>query len=125
MLKSHRIISRYAQGANSVSTHQLPGESDEGREFRALKTISKDSSDLNAAVYSLEVHDVDKDSDYIDPINWFGILVPQSLKTARERYEKAIELVVELANIEHQLKVNYELLDKLKTIKVSFENTEE
>jgi hypothetical protein len=47
------------------------------------------------------------------------------LKTARERYEKAIELVIESANVEQRLKKNLQLIDKLKSVKFDFENTEE
>lgn len=108
-----------------MSMSQLPAESDEGREFNALKTIFRTKAHLEVAEYELRQHSVDKESDRVEPINWFGILVPQSLKTARDRYEKAIELVVESANVQQRLQKNYQLLDKLRTIKVSFENTEE
>lgn len=104
---------------------QLPAESEDTREFKALKTIARKQTELESAEFELETHPVDKESDHIEPINWFGILVPQSLKTARERYEKAIELVIESANVEQRLKKNYDLIDKLKTIKSDFENTEE
>lgn len=108
-----------------MSASQLPAESDDAREFNALKTISRCKTDLDSSEFELEKHPVDKDSSHVDPVNWFGILVPQSLKTARDRYEKATELVIESANVEQRLRKNYELLDKLKTIKVNFENTEE
>lgn len=108
-----------------MSTSQLPAESEEGREFSALKTIYRTKDHLEAIEYELKQHSVDKKTDRVEPINWFGILVPQSLKTARDRYEKAIELVVESVNLQQRLQKNYQLLDKLKTIKVSFENTEE
>ena len=104
---------------------KLPAESEEAREFFALKTVTRSPNDLNSQEFHLEKHPVDKETDHIDPINWFGILVPQTLRTARERYEKATELVIESVNIEQRLKKNYELLDKLKTIKLKFENTEE
>lgn len=108
-----------------MSSSQLPGESEDAREFKALKTISRSKNDLESSEFELEIHSVDKDTDHVDPVKWFGILVPQSLKTARDRYEKATELVIESANVEQRLRKNYELLDKLKTIKVNFENTEE
>lgn len=108
-----------------MSASQLPAESDEAREFKALKTLTRLQTDLDSAEFELETHAVDKASDHVEPINWFGILVPQSLKTARDRYEKALELVVEAANIEQQLKKNCQLLEKLKSIKVGFETIEE
>jgi hypothetical protein len=108
-----------------VSASQLPAESEDAREFKALKTISRAKNNLDSPEFALEKHSIDKDTDHVDPVKWFGILVPQSLKTARDRYEKATELVVESVNVEQRLRKNYELLDKLKTIKINFENTEE
>lgn len=119
------FTSRYAKGPNTVSKSQIPAESEEAREFSALKTISRSENDFNSPEFSLDKHPINKDTDHVDPINWFGILVPQSLKTARDRYDKATELVIESVNVEQRLKKNYELLDKLKTIKYNFENTEE
>lgn len=113
------------QGPNTVSVSQLPAESDEGNEFKALKTISRLPTDQNAPEFELETHKVDKEADYVDPMNWFGILVPQSLKTARDRYEKAVELVIESANVEQRLKKNYQLFENLKRIKADFKEAEE
>lgn len=92
-----------------------------------LKTIShsRDSSELGAIHFSLESHAIDKDSGRVDPQKWFGILIPQTLKTAKERYEKSIELVIESANVEQKLRKNMELIAKLKSIKSQFEKTEE
>lgn len=117
------LYSRYAQGPQTVTMSQLPSE--DGREFNALKTIKRTNNEFDAPEFDLELHDVDKETDHVEPINWFGILVPQSLRTAQDRYEKAIELVVESANVEQRLKKNYQLIDKLKSIKVEFENSEE
>lgn len=108
-----------------MSTSQLPAESDEGREFNALKTIYRTKANLETVLYELKQHSVDKEFNRVEPINWFGILVPHSLRSARDRYEKAIELSVESANVQQRLQKNYQLLDKLKTIKVSFGNHEE
>lgn len=72
--------------------------------------------------FELEIHSVDKDSGRIEPIHWFGILIPQFLKTARDRYEKATELVIQSINIEQQLKKNCDILSKLKSIRNVHEN---
>jgi len=42
---------------------------------------------------------------YKNPINWFGLLVPQNLRQAQSEFSKAMELIVELANIVHQMEV--------------------
>lgn len=116
---------RYAQGANSVSVAKIPADSNDAREFKALKTLTKLQNHLEASQFELETHVVDKESNHVEPINWFGILVPQSLKTARDRYENAIELVIESVNVQQRLKKNCQLLEKLKCIKVYFESDEE
>lgn len=58
-------------------------------------------------------------------MKWFGILLPQSLKTAKEKYEKATELAIESANVEQKLQKNFNLIKKLKSIKKEFETSEE
>jgi hypothetical protein len=58
-------------------------------------------------------------------MKWFGILIPQSLKTAKEKFEKATELVIESANVEQKLRKNLELIEKLKSVKKEFEIAEE
>lgn len=75
--------------------------------------------------FALDVHEVDKETSHVDPINWFGILIPQTLRTARDRYEKAIELSVESANVRQHIVRNCDLIRKLKSIKYSFETSEE
>lgn len=112
-----------------MSVSQLPAGSDDAREFCALRTVSRNNNDMETPEFALECpwecHEIDKESDHVEPIRWFGILVPQSLKTARDSYEKAIELVIESANVEQRLKKNYRLLSKLKSIKSEFELIEE
>ncbi|CAG9802128.1 unnamed protein product [Chironomus riparius] len=114
---------RYTQGSNSVSTTQLPSE-DEEKEFKALRTVERNENDI-AVQFTLESHEIDKDNDYIDPMLWFGILTPQTLKTAREKYQKAIELSVESANVRQRIAKNTELIQKLKIVKQQFETSEE
>jgi len=43
-----------------------------------------------------------------DPIRWFGILVPRSLKLSQKKFKSCLDLVVEIANL--QLEV-----DRLQT----------
>ncbi|XP_070492773.1 coiled-coil domain-containing protein 115-like [Chironomus tepperi] len=114
---------RYTQGSSSVSITQLPTE-DEEKEFKALRTVERNEDDT-AMQFTLESHEIDKDNDYIDPMHWFGILTPQTLKTARDKYQKAIELSVESANVRQRIAKNTELIQKLKYVKLQFETNEE
>lgn len=75
--------------------------------------------------FELETHEIDKETSHIDPINWFGILIPQTLKTARDQFDKAVELSIESANVRQHIVRNCELIKKLKSIKAAFEKSEE
>ncbi|XP_074537974.1 coiled-coil domain-containing protein 115 [Halichoeres trimaculatus] len=50
-----------------------------------------------------------------DPLKWFGILVPQSLKQAQSSFKQVIELSAEIANLQIAvLKTRQELTDSMK-----------
>ena len=44
-----------------------------------------------------------KKSDSDDPLKWFGILVPSSLKQSQKCFQKAVERSVECANIQNEI----------------------
>lgn len=92
--------SRYIQGPHTVSISQLPTENT--NDFNALKTVIKTEGEIHDE-RQLSVHEVDKENGYIDTIRWFGVLVPRSLHLAQERFNQAVELVVECANIQTKL----------------------
>lgn len=103
--------SRYIQGPQTVSQTQLPTEN--SSDFSALRTVSRsadDSSCLDSDAFQLNVQKVDKEMGFIDTIRWFGILVPRSLHSAQESFNRAIELVVESANIQLRLNKTIRLL---------------
>ena len=91
---------RYMKGANFVSSVQLPDE--DYKEFNALASIKKNAED-ECVNLQLEKHPVDKENDYIDPLRWFGILVPTSLQMARDKFSRSLDYVVEAANIQIEL----------------------
>lgn len=99
--------SRYIDGAQSVSKSRLPTEN--SVDFNALKTVIKTDDPQNSPIVSdsneleLSVQTVDKSNGFIDPIRWFGVLVPRSLQLAQERFNRAIEMVIESANIQLKL----------------------
>lgn len=39
----------------------------------------------------------------VDPIKWFGFLVPNSLKQSQKCFQKAVELSVECANVQNEI----------------------
>lgn len=91
--------SRYIDGAQSVTGSRLPTEN--SAHFKALKTVNESENvELNL---ELNVQKADKANGFIDPIRWFGVLVPRSLQLARDRFNRAIEITVECANIQLKL----------------------
>lgn len=95
--------SRYIEGAQSVTKSRLPTEN--STEFSALKTVTESqTTTFHSNQLVLNVRSVDKESGFIDPIRWFGVLVPRSLQLARDRFNRAVEMAVECANV--QLKLN-------------------
>ena len=109
---------RYIQGTNSVSTSQLPTENT--TEFAALVKVTETESDnIQQKELILQKSAVNKDSGHIDPMRWFGLLVPRSLIFAKERFIMSIELAVECANIQRELLNVIYYLGKLKNVKQS------
>lgn len=94
--------SRYIQGAQSAAVSKLPTEN--SNEFNALKRVARPEDALGDGHLELATYKVDKDNGFIDPLRWFGILVPRSLQTAQEQFNAALNYVVEAANI--NLKLN-------------------
>lgn len=107
--------SRYTNGAQTVSIAQLPTKN--SNEFNALATVTNDSEHSSTAnCFKINRHPVDKGSGYVEPLKWFGILTPQSLLTAQQRFQNAIEYVCECANI--QVNVMQIVLNILKLKKI-------
>lgn len=94
--------SRYIQGPQSVSLSKLPTEN--SADFNALKTLTKVDSGINER-HEFELHkqEIDKDNGFVDPIRWFGVLVPRSLQMAQQHFNLAVEIIVECANIQLKL----------------------
>ncbi|EDV35282.1 uncharacterized protein Dana_GF11637 [Drosophila ananassae] len=85
-------------GSNSVSTAQIPTEN--SSEFNALCRIV-DSADGNGI--SVQRQAVDKNNGFVEPLNWFSVLPPMSLRNAATKFKDCIELVAESTNLQRQL----------------------
>lgn len=109
---------RYIQGQQSVSFAQLPTE--ESPEFNALKTVTRTNDEIDSLQFELQKHLISKDNNFPDPTRWFGVIIPQNLKSARDSFQKTIDLVIESANVEQRIKQNCTNYQKLKKIKETF-----
>lgn len=103
---------RYLKGQQTVSSNQLPSS-----EFRALSTLERDSGH-----WSLEKkHPVDKETGFVDPSRWFGVLVPQSLQLAKDKFRNCLFLIVEGANIRATIQQTIRQLLQLRSLKGALE----
>lgn len=111
----HLAKSRYIQGSQTVAQSKLPTEN--SAELNALKTIQrKHEADAHTDedTLALESHPVDKEKNFVDPLRWFGVLVPRSLHSAQENFNRVIQLSVECTNIQIKLQQATKYLFLLK-----------
>ncbi|RVE50433.1 hypothetical protein evm_004970 [Chilo suppressalis] len=108
----HLAKSRYIMGQNSVSTTRLPVES--SPEFSAstiCETVDEDG------VKQFKVAESNA-CNTINPLNWFGILVPQNMHRAQSIFQNTINFVVECVNIQMQIYENIQNIEVLKKYKL-------
>lgn len=80
----------------------------EDSDFKALSTVERQPAE---AGWVLEKqHSVDKDSGHVDPLRWFGVLVPRCLQLARDMFRNCLFLAVEGANIRKELQTTIKQL---------------
>lgn len=99
---------RYTLGKNAVSSAQLPTE--HSNEFDALVTTTRSPADAGTDLLANGVGELalqrsaaDKSAGRPDPLQWFGILLPQSMHGAQRMFARAIECSVQCANIQRSL----------------------
>ncbi|CAF4842161.1 unnamed protein product [Pieris macdunnoughi] len=103
--------SRYIMGQTAVSKERLPTEA--SSEFSALtrcETIEEDGE--------TKLKIVENDTNTVNPMHWFGVLVPQNLHKAKIMFQNALNFIVECANIQIQIQENLKNFDALKQYKV-------
>uniref|UniRef100_A0A1A9WJL2 Vacuolar ATPase assembly protein VMA22 n=1 Tax=Glossina brevipalpis TaxID=37001 RepID=A0A1A9WJL2_9MUSC len=111
---------RYVQGMQTVSVAQLPTENSEN--FRALcRVVEKnDEKAVSGCIIQLIRSAVEKSDGYYEPLHFFNILAPSSLRNAAEQYKKSITLLVESANIQREMLAVMENIENLKVLKKKF-----
>lgn len=99
--------SRYIMGQTSVSKERLPTEA--STEFSASTMCEATAEDGE-----IKIKVVKNDSNTVNPIHWFGVLVPQNLHKAKSIFQNALNFIVECANIQVQIQENMKNIDTLK-----------
>ncbi|KAG6456061.1 coiled-coil domain-containing protein 115 [Manduca sexta] len=104
----HLAKSRYIMGQSSVSTTRLPTES--SPDFAAstqCETIEEDGIKQFSLVEN-------NSEDTVNPLRWFGVLVPQNLHKAQSIFQNALNYVVECANVQLQIQENMKNIQAIK-----------
>lgn len=105
---------RFQQGGQSLSTAQIPTEN--SAEFNALCRVvyAEDTENKIIADVTAERHPVDKENGYVDPLHWFSVLPPMSLRNAVEKFKKSIELIAESTNLQRELNKVLNSINRLR-----------
>ncbi|KAK3920842.1 Coiled-coil domain-containing protein 115, partial [Frankliniella fusca] len=112
--------SRYIMGNRNVSSSQLPTE--ETAPFFALRKVESsylEDDGTKTPIFTLlinqplkktkstnapESQDCSEDTrPSPDPLQWFGVLVPQNLRVAQDSFQKAVDISIEIANLQSNL----------------------
>lgn len=108
---------RYNQGSQSISIAQIPTENSE--EFKALCHVEEETCKdvVSGSRKHLIRHQIDKAQRYVEPMHWFSVLAPMTLRNATDQFKKCVEHVVEAANIQTELLAVMDRIERLKQIK--------
>ncbi|KAJ2947484.1 hypothetical protein O0L34_g17270 [Tuta absoluta] len=98
--------SRYIMGQTSISATKLPTEG--SPEFSASTVCESTEED---GVTQLRAAKSERENT-VNPMHWFGVLVPQNLHLAKGIFQNAINHVVECVNVQLQI------VDNMKNISI-------
>lgn len=82
--------SRYISGDKTVSAAQIPGEDSV---VEAVMTVDRDYKNRLA---------VSRNEEGTNPMKWFGVLVPGSLRQSQQAFQKVLETAVDVVNIRRE-----------------------
>lgn len=105
---------KYIRSKESISVLQVPVDDERVVTLFELETKLTEETGKIIPNFDISLKSLDKDAEEIqDPIKWFGVLVPQSLRIAQKRFQESLYLAVRAANVQAELT---SVLDKLKSL---------
>ncbi|XP_011310083.1 coiled-coil domain-containing protein 115 [Fopius arisanus] len=107
---------RYIQGKESVGMLQVPQDTTITSLFN-LETSYLEENDEATPRFSINLKDKEAMREIQDPLKWFGVLVPQSLKTAQKRFQESVYLSAKISDIGSDLNVIAKNVETLKEVK--------
>ena len=97
--------------------------------MKAIKVVQIDCNDEADGFMLKEANDDEKDEETRegankrkgskgnDPLSWYGILTPQTLRNAQTNFTDALQVAVELADLKHKMMHCYQNYERLLQIK--------
>ncbi|KAH0568262.1 coiled-coil domain-containing protein 115-like [Cotesia glomerata] len=117
---------RYIRGKESVGLLQVPQDTTINSLFNLETKYTNDDTNKSITTVNFDISMKSKDNiENQDPIRWFGVLVPQSLKTAQKRFQESIYISAKIANIDAELETIRKNFDESKKLKNNLVNVEE
>lgn len=117
---------RYIRGKESVGLLQIPQDTTMNSLFNLETKYTNDDTNKSITTVNFDISMKSKNNiENQDPIWWFGVLVPQSLKTAQKRFQESIYISAKIANIDAELKTIRKDFDESKKLKNNLVNVEE
>lgn len=105
---------KYIRGKESISVLQIPVDDDRVVTLFELETKLTEETGKIVPNFDISLKKLDKIGNEIqDPIKWFGVLVPQSLRIAQKRFQESLYLIVRAANIQAEIT---SVVDKLQSL---------
>ncbi|KAI3657157.1 hypothetical protein MP638_002349 [Amoeboaphelidium occidentale] len=104
---------QHTMGHSRVSTLQVPAI-DEMKAQTLLEISSTDWWIVQRTEEEIEQDEDDEEKEahtFTDPLKWFGVLVPQTLKESQKDFKAALETIVQAAKEQHKARV---LMKKLE-----------
>nr|XP_012222666.1 PREDICTED: coiled-coil domain-containing protein 115 [Linepithema humile] len=102
---------KYIRGKENISILQVPNNDDTMISLFDLET--KINKDDNTASLDISLKKSNDEAESKDPIKWFGVLVPQSLRNSQKRFQDSIYFATKIANVQAELT---SVLSKLETL---------
>ncbi|XP_014211643.1 coiled-coil domain-containing protein 115 [Copidosoma floridanum] len=113
---------RYIRGKENVGILQIPSKEHDIKSLFDLETTfrnsEEDKQEKDFPHYDICLKKCGEGEDEPqNPIKWFGVLVPQSLKIAQKHFQDALYVAVRLANLQAELAKTKRQSDSLKVLK--------
>ncbi|XP_017881702.1 coiled-coil domain-containing protein 115-like [Ceratina calcarata] len=105
---------KYIRGKENISVLQIPADDEKVVTLFELETKLTEETGKIVPNFDISLKNMEESGNEIqDPIKWFGVLVPQSLRTAQKRFQESLYVAVRAANIQAEIT---SVVDKLQSL---------